>query len=266
METATVEIGGYIRTWRQRRRLSQLELALDSAISTRHLSFLETGRSRPSRDVVLRLADRLDVPLRDRNVMLVSAGYAPVFPERAIDDTALGAARAAIELMLRGQEPYPALAIDRKWNMVSANRALAPFLEGVSPELLAPPLNVLMLSLHPEGLAPRIENLAEWRSHLLDRLQRQIEITADPALVDLMHRLDALPPGPRPMARRHETQSGPLIPIRLRLGDEVLAMFSTTTVFGTPLEITLSELAIESFFPADDRTAGRLRRAFPATG
>ncbi len=259
MNTAPSYVGGHIRTWRQRRRLSQIELAVDSAISTRHLSFLETGRSRPSREVVLRLAESLAVPLRDRNTMLVSAGFAPVYAERQIDDASLAAARTAIDIMLRGHEPYPALAVDREWIMLAANRALGPLLEGVAPSLLAPPVNVMVLSLHPEGLAPRIENLAEWRRHLLERLQRQIEASADPALADLLQRLESLP-SPRVPARARHALQGPLVPIRLRVGRDTLSMFSTTTVFGTPVEITLSELAIESFFPADAPTADALRR------
>jgi len=262
MDTTPSDVGGHIRTWRQRRRLSQLELAVDSAISTRHLSFLETGRSRPSREVVLRLAESLAVPLRDRNAMLVSAGFAPVYPERRIDDAPLAAARAAMDIILRGHEPYPALAVDRAWSMIAANRAIGPLLEGVAPGLLAPPVNVMVLSLHPEGLAPRIENLAEWRRHLLERLERQIEASADPTLADLLQRLEGLPSPRVPDRTRHATQ-GPLIPIRLRVGSDTLSMFSTTTVFGTPVEITLSELAIESFFPADETTAEALRQMFP---
>ncbi len=258
METTTTEIGDQIRAWRQRRRLSQLALALDSEISARHLSFLETGRSRPSREVVLRIAETLEVPLRERNILLVSAGFAPVFPERGLGDEALAAARAAVDLVLRGHEPYPALALDRTWTMVAANRAVAPLLDGVSPALLAPPANVLLLSLHPDGLAPRIENLAEWRRHLLERLARQIEVSADAALIALRAKLEALP-APRDAVSRRSAGTGPLVPLRLRAGGHVLSLFSTTTVFGTPVEVTLSELAIESFFPADEATAACLR-------
>src|SRR5947207_660389 len=181
----TLTIGNHLREWRQRRRLSQLDLALEAEISTKHLSFLETGRSQPSRDMVLRLAEHLDVPLRERNVLLVSAGYAPVFPQRQLADPALDAARKAIDLVLKGHEPYPALAVDRHWTLVAHNAAVPPLLAGADPGLLAPPVNVLRLSLHPSGIAPRIANLAEWRGHLLDRLRRQVETTADPVLTEL---------------------------------------------------------------------------------
>src|SRR3954452_3913627 len=169
-------IGDHLRDWRQRRRLSQLDLALEAEISTKHLSFLETGRAQPSRDMVLKLAEELDVPLRERNVLLVSAGYAPVFPQRSLEDPALRAARKAVDLVLKGHEPYPALAIDRHWNLVSHNAAIPPLLAGAAAKLLQPPVNVLRLSLHPEGIAPRIENLAEWRAHLLARLRQQIDV------------------------------------------------------------------------------------------
>src|SRR6185436_13787809 len=168
-------IGDHLREWRQRRRLSQLDLALEADISARHLSFLETGRAQPSRDMVLHLAERLEVPLRERNLLLVAAGFAPVFPERPLADRALQPARKAVELVLAGHEPYPALAVDRHWTLVAANKAVAPLLAGVDATLLKPPVNVLRLSLHPKGLARRIANLAEWRAHLLARLRRQIE-------------------------------------------------------------------------------------------
>jgi transcriptional regulator with XRE-family HTH domain len=151
MRQAAFSIGDHLREWRQRRRLSQMDLALDAEISTRHLSFLETGRARPSRDMVLRLAERLEVPLRERNVLLLAAGFAPVFGERRLDDPALAPARAAVDLVLKGHEPYPAVAIDRHWTLVAANAAIPPLLAGVDPGLLEPPVNVLRLSLHPTG-------------------------------------------------------------------------------------------------------------------
>jgi transcriptional regulator with XRE-family HTH domain len=256
-------VGGLLREWRQRRRLSQLELACEADISTRHLSFVETGRSLPSRDMVLHLAERLQVPLRERNVLLLSAGYAPVYPERALADPALHAARNAIDLVLAGHEPYPALAIDRHWALIASNQALAPLLEGVAPALLRPPVNVLRLSLHPAGVTPRILNWREWRSHLLERLRHQIEVTGDPVLEDLMREVSAYPapetagsaapPGDREPA-------GMVAPLRLVTAGAILSLFSTTTVFGTPLDITLAEIAIESFFPADAATACVLRR------
>ena len=259
--------GEYLRTWRQRRRMSQLELALEAEISQRHLSFLESGRSIPSRDMLMHLAERLEVPLRERNAMLLAAGYAPVYAERSLEDPAMAAARQAIELVLKGHEPYPALAVDRHWNLVAANAALAPMLTGVADRsLLEPPVNVLRLSLHQEGLAPRIANLAEWRAHLLDRLRRQIVVTNDPVLADLLQEIatypvnntlatmDAMPPTDR---------GGVLVPLELVTDAGLLSFISTTTVFGTPRDITLSELAVEAFFPANAETAEIVRRLSP---
>jgi transcriptional regulator with XRE-family HTH domain len=178
-----LHIGDHLREWRQRRHLSQLDLAGDAEISARHLSFVETGRSAPSREMVLKLAERLDVPLRQRNVLLVAAGFAPAFPQRSLDDPALRSAREAINLVLKAHEPNPALAYDRHWNLVSANRMVAPLLEGVPQRLLGQPFNILRLAFHPEGLAPRTVNLPEWAAHLLERLHRQCEATADPELL-----------------------------------------------------------------------------------
>jgi transcriptional regulator with XRE-family HTH domain len=251
-----IHVGDHLREWRQRRHLSQLDLAIDAEISARHLSFIETGRAAPSREMVLRLAERLEVPLRERNVLLVAAGYAPAFPQRSLDDPALSAAREAINLVLRAHEPNPALAYDRHWNLVSANRMVAPILEGIPQRLLGQPFNILRLAFHPEGLAPRTVNLAEWCGHLLERLHRQCEATADPELLKLYQDLKSYPIPAR---------SGPLppdnvaIPFKLRHAGEVLSFFSTTMVFGTPVDITLSELALETFFPADELTATRLR-------
>jgi transcriptional regulator with XRE-family HTH domain len=264
MQVAIRPVGEHLREWRQRRRLSQLDLALEAEISTKHLSFLETGRATPSRDMVLHLAERLDVPLRERNLLLLSAGYAPVFSERSLEDPALGAARKAVDLVLAGHEPYPALAIDRHWTLITANKAVAPLLTGVDASLLKPPINVLRLSLHPEGLAPRIVNLQEWRAHLLDRLRHQIDVTADTVLTDLLTELRGFP---APQVRagvkpdKGADYAGIAIPFRLATDAGILSFFSTTTVFGTPLDVTLSELALESFFPADAETAERLRAA-----
>src|SRR6476660_5493165 len=188
-----LHVGEHLRGWRQRRHLSQLDLAGDAEISARHLSFVETGRSAPSREMVLKLAERLDVPLRERNVLLVAAGFAPAFPQRALDDPARKAARAALNLVLKAHEPNPALAVDRHWNLVTANRMVAPLLEGVPQRLLGQPLNVLRLAFHPEGLAPRTVNLAEWCGHLLERLHRQCEATADPELIRLHGELKSFP-------------------------------------------------------------------------
>ena len=252
-----IHIGDHLREWRQRRHLSQLDLAGDAQISARHLSFVETGRAAPSREMVLKLAERLDVPLRERNVLLVAAGYAPAFPQRTLDDPALKAARQAIDLVLKAHEPNPALAVDRHWNLVSANRMVAPLLEGVPERLLGQPFNVLRLSFHPEGLAPRTVNLAEWCAHLLERLHRQCEATADPELLKLYEDLKAFP---IPARRAPLSTDNVAIPFKMRHEGDVLSFFSTTMVFGTPVDITLSELALETFFPADDFTAERMRK------
>ncbi|MGQ9367883.1 helix-turn-helix domain-containing protein [Azospirillum sp. ST 5-10] len=252
-------VGELLRTWRQRRRLSQLDLACDANISTRHLSFLETGRSRPSRDMVLHLAEHLELPLRERNALLVAAGFAPVFAERPLADPALAAARRAVDLVLAGHEPYPALAVDRHWHLVAANRATGRLMAGLAPALLEAPVNVLRLSLHPDGLAPRIANLSEWRAHLLARLASQHAATADPALAALLDELNAYPV---PATERpHGDYGGIVVPFRLVADGRVLSFFSTTTVFGTPLDVTLAELAIEAFFPADPETAEAMAAA-----
>lgn len=249
-------LGEQIRQWRQRRRLSQMELALEAEISTRHLSFIETGRARPSREMVLLLAEHLEVPLRERNALLLGAGHAPVFAERPLDHPELAAAQRAIALVLKGHEPFPALAIDRHWNMVASNAAVAPLLDGVAPHLLEAPVNVLRLSLHPEGLAPRIRNLGEWRGHLLERLRRQAWLTSDPTLAALLDEL-----GSYPMAEGAGDAAiadHVAVPLRLDTPLGTLSFLSTTTVFGTPRDVTLDELAIEAFFPADEATLARL--------
>lgn len=261
MATTTSPVGDLVREWRRRRHLSQLAFALRADISARHLSFVETGRSRPSREMVLHLAERLDVPLRQRNVLLLAAGYAPAFPERPLDDPALAGARAAMERLLTAHEPYPALAIDRHWNLVAANRAIAPLIKCVAPALRQPPVNVLRNSLHPEGLAPRIANLREWRAHLFARLRRQMDLTGDPALVELWRELQGypIPGGPEAFSAEHGDPPV-VVPLRLTLPAVTLNLISTTMVFGTPLDITLSELALETFLPADAATAAALRQ------
>ncbi len=267
MFTATRPVGEVLREWRQRRRLSQLDLAAEANVSARHVSFLETGRARPSREMLLRLAERLEVLLRARNALLVAGGYAPVYPERSLDDPALRAARTAVDLVLAGHEPYPALAVDRHWTLVASNRAVAPLLAGVGPELLRPPVNVLRLGLHPAGLAPRVANLTQWRSHLLERLRRQVEASADPTLTALLVELRGYhAPGgdAADEPRRDLYDAGVVVPLHLRTDWGLLAFFSTTTIFGTPIDVTLSELAIESFFPADPATAETLRRVADA--
>jgi transcriptional regulator with XRE-family HTH domain len=255
-------LGDHLRDWRRRRRMSQLDLACEADISARHLSFVETGRSQPSREMVLHLAERLEVPLRERNVLLVAAGYAPVFSERSLSDPALQAARNAVDLVLKGHEPYPALAVDRHWTLVAANDAVTRLLAGTPPALLQPPVNVLRLSLHPEGLAPRIANLAEWRAHLLARLRRQIDVSADPILVELMTELRSYPASNaagKGASASDQDYAGVVVPLRLAVKNHILSFFSTTAVFGTPVDITLSELALESFFTADAATVETLR-------
>jgi transcriptional regulator with XRE-family HTH domain len=253
-----VHVGEHLREWRQRRHLSQLDLAVDAEISARHLSFVETGRAAPSREMVLKLAERLDVPLRERNVLLVAAGFAPAFPQRSLDDPMLKSARHAIDLVLKAHEPNPALAYDRHWNLVTANRMVAPLLDGVPERLLGQPFNILRLAFHPEALAPRTVNLAEWCGHLLERLHRQCEATADPELIKLYNDLKAFPLPAR--AAPLPPDNNVAIPLKLRHNGEVLSFISTTMVFGTPVDVTLSELALETFFPADDLTAARMRQ------
>jgi transcriptional regulator with XRE-family HTH domain len=256
----TAAIGDHLKNWRRQRRLSQLDLALATEISTRHLSFIETGRAAPSREMVLRLADHLDVPLRQRNQMLLAAGFAPVYPERSLDDPALADIRAVIDRLLTAHEPWPALAIDRHWHMLAANRGVAPLLAGVAPELLQGPINVLRLALHPAGLAPRILNLGEWRHHLLARLGQQIEATADTTLIDLQTELKAYP-APANDAAPETDMLAPAVKLRLRSETGVLEFLSATMLFGAPHDVTLAELAIETFLPADETTAAALIRA-----
>jgi transcriptional regulator with XRE-family HTH domain len=241
--------------------MSQLLLATEADISTRHLSFVESGRAVPSREMVMHLAERLDVPLRARNALLVAAGYAPLFRERPLSDPQLVAAREAVDLVLKGHEPYPALAIDRHWTIVAANSALAPLLAGASPELLKPPVNALRLSLHPDGIAASIVNWHAWREHVLARLQRQIDVSGDDTLSALRDELAAYPPPPGAGAADpgDSALNQIAVPLRLRTPIGVLSFFSTTTVFGTPVDVTLSELAIEAFFPADEHTSAALR-------
>jgi transcriptional regulator with XRE-family HTH domain len=252
-------VGELLRQWREHRRLSQLSLALDAEISTRHLSFVETGRSVPSREMVLRLAEQLEVPLRERNSLLLAAGYAPVYAESGLDSAPMAPVRAAIRQLLTAHEPYPALVVDRAWSLVEANASMALFTADVRPDLLEPPAIVLRVALHPEGLAPRIANLGEWRAHLLGRLRGQIASTADAELVALYDELRAYPcDQPEPEVEL----PGPgdvVVPLRIRHGDTELAFFSTVATFGTPLDVTVSELMIEAFYPADEQTAMVLR-------
>jgi transcriptional regulator with XRE-family HTH domain len=257
MSGTVASVGNMVRSWRELRRLSQLDLALEAEVSQKHLSFIESGRSAPSREMVLHLAEHLDVPLRERNTMLLAAGFAPVFRDRPWDDPALGQARASVERILTAHEPYPALTFDRHWNLLSANQAVWPLLTTVDPELLNPPANILRISLHPAGLAPQIVNLAEWRGHLLDRLRRQLRITHDPALQELLKELTSYPI--EPAHGPHQSPGDEIaIPLVLNTPAGVLSFLSTVTVFGTPVEITLSEFTLEAFYPADAETSAAL--------
>jgi transcriptional regulator with XRE-family HTH domain len=253
-----MSVGVLLRDWRQRRHLSQLDLAVEAEVSTRHLSFVETGRSKPSRELVLHLAQHLDVPLRERNTLLVAAGYAPVYAERPIDADEMAPVRAAIDKILSGHAPYPAIVVDHRWDLVSANEAALSLLTGgVEPALLGERGNALRISLHPNGLASRIANLAEWSSHLLDRLRREVAVSADPALDQLIAELRTYPgvvDGPLP----HDGPAPLFVPLQLRAGATTLSFVSTVATFGTARDITAAELSIESFFPADEATASFL--------
>jgi transcriptional regulator with XRE-family HTH domain len=247
-------VGSLLKLWRERRRKSQLDLALDAEISTRHLSFVETGRAKPSREMILLLAENLEIPLRERNKILIVGGYAPVFSEKDFADVTLSAARQAVDLILTGHEPFPALAVDRHWNMVAANKTVPLMLDGVSAGLLTPPVNVLRLSLHPEGLAPRIINLHEWREHLLLRLKKQVADTADFELEKLLDELSGYQVGRRRDVRSSPTAAAIVVPLKIDSKYGPLSFISTTTVFGTPVDVTVSEIALETFFPADEST------------
>ncbi len=264
MTTPARGVGDLLRDWRQRRRLSQLDLAVEADVSARHLSFVETGRSRPSRELVVHLAEHLEVPLRERNALLLAAGYAPVYPETPLDSPSMGRIRDALDTILAGHEPFPAVIVDRRWDLVAANRpALLILGDGVDPVLLAPPANAMRVCLHPDGLAPRITNLAEYSAHLLSRLRRQVALSPDPAVQELVEELRHYPGVEDSPTTAVDPASMLFVPLSLRTpaGDE-LTFFSTLATFGTPLDITLAELSIESFFPADAATEAALRAVF----
>ncbi len=260
-------VGVMLRSWRQRRSLSQLELALDAAVSSRHVSFLETGRARPSREMVLHLAEHLDVPLRERNSLLLAAGYAPVFAERPLGTDEMAPVRQALARFLRAHEPYPAVVVDRHYNLLDANDALAVLTDGVAAELLEPPANALRVTLHPNGMAPRILNLGEWSAHLLGRLRRQAATSGDADLQSLHDELAGYPGVAREAPSEQSAGRDIVLPLRLRdaHGDE-LSFFSTVSTFGTPVDITLAELAIEAFYPANASTAARLLQDIGGAG
>jgi transcriptional regulator with XRE-family HTH domain len=251
--------GELLREWRRRRNVSQLELSLDASISARHLSFVETGRSKPSRDIVARLAETLDVPLRERNALLLAAGYAPQYSERPLESAEMEPVRSALDRFLRAHEPYPALVIDRRHNLVAANDALTALTDGCAPELLAPPANAIRIALHPQGMAPRTLNLAEWSAHLIARLRREAAITGEPDLEQLREEVSAYP-GVVSDAPISERSGEIAVPLRLAAPQHELVFISTLSTFGTAVDITLSELSIEAFYPANAETAMRMLR------
>jgi transcriptional regulator with XRE-family HTH domain len=262
MPTASpnADVGPLLREWRERRRLTQLELALDAGTSARHLSFVETGRSKPGREVLLRVAEQLEVPFRERNQLLLAAGYAPAFPERSLEEPELAPVREALDRVLAAQEPYPAMAMDRGWNVVAANSAFRAFGEWVDPELLEPPVNALRMGLHPRGLAPLVLNLGEVRAYFLERLQRQVAITADDDLAAMLELVTSYPaPEHEQLPAAEAAAREILTPLRMRTPDgEVLSFVGTVASFGFAGEVTTSELSIESLFPADAATAEAL--------
>ena len=260
MATATQSprVGDLLRSWRQRRNVSQLELSSGAAVSSRHLSFIETGRSKPSREMIVYLSEQLEIPLRERNQLLLAAGYAAVYGERSLDDADMEPAREALDRFLRAHQPFPAVVVDRHWNIVAGNDAIAMLTEGSAPELLASPANALRLTLHPDGMAPRIVNLAEWSGHLLQRLRRQAAITGDPELEQLHDELGAYPGVSLDPPQVGDEDADIVLPLRLRDGDRELAWISTVSTFGTAVDVTLAELSIEAFYPADDATAAAL--------
>jgi transcriptional regulator with XRE-family HTH domain len=250
-------VGPLLRSWRERRRVSQLELALRAGSSARHISFIETGRSRPSEEMVLRLAEHLDVPVRERNALLLAAGYAPRYPQTPLDDPALGALRAGIERLIGGYEPYPALVVDAAYQVVAANRGVLMLLEGVPEHLLRPPLNAMRLTLHPQGLAPRIRNLRQWRGHLLEQMERQMALCRFEPLRALYEEVAAYPV-PEPGPGREEEPSEPVpyfaLPMRIEHAGRTLSFVSSISTFNTPMDVTVAELAVETFLPADPAT------------
>ncbi|MFE4370260.1 helix-turn-helix domain-containing protein [Streptomyces sp. NPDC056835] len=273
-------VGPLLRDWRKRRRVSQLELAIRADSSARHISFIETGRARPSEEMVLRLADRLDVPVRERNTLLLAAGYAPRFTETALDDPAMDAVREGLERLLRGYEPYPAVVVDGTYTVVAANRGIAMLMEGLPAKLLAPPLNAMRLTLHPEGLAPRIRNLPEWRGHLLDQMERQLALDRSPALRAVYDEVAAYPlpesgaeegavpaggAAPGGDAGALPSVAGPsfALPMIIEHDGRVLSFLSSISTFNTPMDVTVAELAIETFLPADPATVAYLTSRAP---
>ncbi|MEV5312050.1 MULTISPECIES: helix-turn-helix transcriptional regulator [unclassified Streptomyces] len=257
-------VGPLLRAWRERRRISQLELALRAGSSARHVSFVETGRSRPSEEMVLRLAEHLDVPVRERNALLLAAGYAPRYPETPLDDPAMGALRAGMERLIRGYEPYPALVVDALYNVVAANRGIVMLLDEMPESLLGPPLNAMRLTLHPQGLAPRIRNLREWRGHLLAQMERQIALHRSAPLRELYEEVAAYPvPETAPEAEPEEPVPYFALPMQLEYRGRILSFISSISTFNTPMDVTVAELAIETLLPADPATVKYLQELMP---
>ncbi|MFJ1901211.1 helix-turn-helix domain-containing protein [Streptomyces sp. NPDC088115] len=255
-------VGPLLRSWRERSRISQLELALRADSSARHISFIETGRSRPSEEMVLRLAEHLDVPVRERNALLVVAGYAPRYTETALDDPAMGALREGMDRLLQGYDPYPALVVDGMYNVVAANEGIARMTAGVAEHLLAPPLNAMRLTLHPEGLAPRIRNLREWRADLLAQMERQIALVRSAELRELYEEVAGYPVEPGPAGREWDEPSSSVpfaLPLLIEQDGRLLSFIASIATFNTPMDVTVAELAIETFLPADPGTAAYLR-------
>ncbi|MGY6501789.1 MAG: helix-turn-helix domain-containing protein [Acidimicrobiales bacterium] len=264
--TVSREVGPLLREWRRRRRRSQLDLAVEAEVSTRHLSFVETGRSRPSRELIIHLAEHLEVPLRERNRLLLAGGYAPVYRETPLDDPSMAPVRAALDQILAAHSPYPALVVDQRWNVMAANAAtFTVFTAGVAPHLLEAPMNAVRVGMHPDGLAPRTENFAEFSDHLLLRIRRQIDAHPDPDLVALYDEVRSYPDVVEGTVDPGDLANLLFVPLRMRQDDgSVLSFFSTLATFGTALDVTLAELTIESFFPADPETAEWLTRAAAA--
>lgn len=254
---STVPVGQQIRQWRERRRLSQMALALDADISPRHLSFIETGRSQPSPGTIERLAEQLDIPFRARNTLLTAAGFAPCHGERTLDDPTMQRAQASIEHILKGHMPFPAIAVDRHWNIIAANEAIGFFTEQISGAMLEPPMNAIRLALHPDGLAPQVVNLAEWHAHVIEQLDRQIEASADAGLIALREEVAGYPHGGGEAVPGNPDRIW--IPLVIDTTAGRMSFISTITIFGTPVDVTLAELAIEAFYPADKKTAERLK-------
>jgi transcriptional regulator with XRE-family HTH domain len=247
--------GTMMRDWRQRRRLSQLDLAIEADVSARHVSFIETGRSSPSRAMVLRLAEVLDVPLREQNQLLMAAGLAPMYSERSLDDPDMAAVRDGIERVLSAYNPFPCVVVDRGWQIVHANAGAGVLLEGVAPSLLERP-NALRISLHPEGLAPRIRNLAQWRHHVVERLRREAAVSGSDELSALLAEIESFPGG----FDGTRDLGGVAVPLELYTPQgQLLTFLSTVTTFGTAIDLTAAELSIEAFLPADEVTAAALR-------